>query len=395
MADNTANEGLWLPEDIWANIASFLDNDDLAKFRQLCSTTQFVGSNVVVLQPLYNRLYALDNTLPPMLPQKDTLAAFKQAFEKIHAQQQLEITYLKQHHPEKVAASEKVFQNNTNVSLQSLEATSVALDKINSAIIKKKIKLHRTFLNLSNLCITRLPVTLFLEPDYTHFWQNLTCLTCDDNQLTTLNVQKLAALKTLRCNKNQLITLNVQGLKALEELTCGINQLTVLEVQGLEALKLLYCSNNKLTTLNLQTLSKLQSLWCDKNPLKTLILTGVHANTKGKYAELEKKLLFNKLSKAQSSQARQAIISRLGPDYTPANCFKYCPIFPATLLTFNFANSAYSFASSTLSQASAFLPFFGATNTGLKRKRDEDEIDIEELSEEAENQPALKKRKKK
>ena len=487
MADNTINHNnhLWLTNDSWATIASFLDDSDFVKFKHLCKFTQFISSQAVILQPFYNRLYAIDNTLPPMLLQEeDTLAAFKQAFEKIHTQQQSEITYLTQHHPNimKKTEYEQVFQEKTTMSLKLLEAKSAALDKVNSEIIEKIIdQTSSSQLYLISRHITRLPVTLFQNPTYADFWKKLTHLSCCGNQLTVLNVQELTALQSLFCDNNQLIELKVQGLPvlqklfchnnqliklnaqglialenlwcndnqlielnvqgltalrklwcdnnqliklntqgliALEKLWCNDNQLIELNVQGLTALRKLWCDNNQLIELNVQEMTALRKLWCnnnqltglnvqgrttlehldcDNNPLHTLILTGAHAATKNKHAELERKLLFNKLRTAQSPQARRAIVRRLGTDYTPENCLKYYspPIYAEKSLTSNFANSVSCFTSSTLSQISAFLPSFATTNTGLlKRKRDQ-EIDTEELSKESDHQSDLKKRKKK
>ena len=415
--DSTKNEGLRLPNDSWTTIASFLDNDDLAKFRQLCRVTQLAGSDMYILQPLYNRLYALDNTLPPLLLKKGTLIAFKQAFKKIQARQQFEMTYLTQHHPSIMAKPEyvQVFQENTAISLQSLEAINAGLDKVNSEIIRKKINPNNTSFNLNKIRITRLPIALFQEPVYAHFWQKLTYLNCDNNQLTALNVQSLATLYRLDCNNNQLstlhikglavlrsldcsnnklTTLNLQGLTSLQGLECGGNQLTSLNVQELIALGFLDCKNNLLTTLNVSSLASLWFLDCNNNQLIDLHLTGVHKNTKNKYAELERTLLFSKLSQTESPKDRRDIICRLGDDYTTENCLKYCPVYAATLLTSASANSVYHFASSTLAQVSAFLPYFSLAGS-LKRKRDKDEIDTEKLLEESDNQPDLKKRKRK
>ena len=406
MTDNAThhNKDPWLPGETWANAASFLDNVDFARFRQLCKFAQSIGSQATILQPLYNRLYALDETLPTRLPQEDTLIAFKQAFEKIQARQQFEMAYLTKHHPVMMKKPEyiQVFQENTTESLQALEAKNATLDEINSEIIRAKINLNKPRLNLMNAHITRLPVALFQEPAYVNFWKNLIHLSCSQNKLTTLNVQKLTKLQQLWCSKNQLSTLKVQGLMALGWLSCHNNKLTNLNVQGLVALQWLACDNNQLTILNVQGLATLQRLECESNPLKTLILTGVHANTKNKYAELEKKLLFNKLSQSESSTARQAIIRRLSTDYTYQNCLKYCPIYAAKLFAFDSANSAYHFTSSALSQVSAFLPSFSfgmanhsTENTSLKRKRNEEEVCIESPSDESDNQPDTKKRKRK
>ena len=410
MADNTANEGLWLPVEAWATIASFLDHHDLAQFKLLCHATQLVGSDVFVLQPFYNRLYALNNTLDPVLSQQGALTAFKQAFKKIQAQQQSEIDYLKKYHPERMKLSEHVFQANTAISLQSLEAIHTELDNINSDIIREKIDLNSTSLNLFYARITRLPVTLFQESAYISFWRHLINLDCRNNQLTTLNVQELTTLKDLECGNNYLTSLNTQGLAALISLRCYNNQLTSLNVQELVALQDLYCNDNQLTVLNLQKLIELEDLDCnsnqlsslnvqrltaleylncDDNPLETLILTGVHTSTKNKYAELERTLLFNKLSQIESPEARQDIIHQLGDDYTEVNCLKYCPDYAASLFKIDSAT-----ANNPLSQAPVLLSFFETVNTGLKRKRDENEVDAEELSQEENLEPALKKRKK-
>ncbi len=348
----------WLPNDLWVTIASFLDNDDLAKFRQLCKVAQFIGSHDVILQPLYNRLYAMDKTLAAALPQEGALPAFKQAFEKIQAQQQREIAYLTKHHRFLMATAEctQVFQENTAVSLQSLEAKNKALDKINSEIIQEKIDVNSTELDLDKAHITRLPVSLFQAEGYVNFWQNLTRLYCRDNQLTTLNVQGLLALQTLDCESNQLTALDVQGLAALQRLNC------------------------------------------DNNPLMALNLTGVHASTKNQYAEVERSLLFKQLSQADCDEVRQEIIVRLGADYTYTNCLHYCPVYATKVFAFDSANCVYGLVSTVLSKAFTYLPSFDGNNNtpedaDLKRKRNEDAMRID-LAEESDDEPDLKRIKK-
>ena len=51
-------------------------------------------------------------------------------------------------------------------------------------------------------------------------------LFCNENQLTSLNVQGCTALQGLHCNDNQLTSLNAQGLTVLQRLLCYNNQLT-------------------------------------------------------------------------------------------------------------------------------------------------------------------------
>ncbi|UTC78996.1 leucine-rich repeat domain-containing protein [Treponema sp. OMZ 799] len=106
---------------------------------------------------------------------------------------------------------------------------------------------------------------------------NITGLSCDGNNLTSLNVQGLTALQKLSCSANKLTELNVQGLTALQELWCSGNQLPELNVQGLTALQKLECRENQLTELNVQGLTALQKLECWKNQLTELNVQGCAA----------------------------------------------------------------------------------------------------------------------
>ena len=272
-----------LPTEVWDLIASFLDEHELAQFKQVCLLFNIIGSDARMLQPLYNRLRAIDNTLPADLQTaatqagKSPLTFLKKAFEKIQAKLQQEIAYLTQHHPAMMAKIEyaEVRQQNISVSLKSLEANNAVLDTINSAIVTTHININTTELNLNNAKITRLPVALFQAAGYANFWQNLTHLSGRRNKLTALNLQGLVALQTLWCDENQLTTLNLQGPIALQSLWCTNNQLTALNLQGLVALRELSCHNNQLTALNLQGLTALQYLWCGNNQLTALNLQGL------------------------------------------------------------------------------------------------------------------------
>ena len=382
MTDNITPPAIqfWLPSDIWGLIASLLDSNELAQFRQVCQCFNAMGSQTMILQPLYNRLRAINDNLTAdlqvaaNLAQNTPSAFFKAAFEKIQARQQQEIAYLTKHHTDLMLKPEyaEVLAQNTPVSLKSLEAKNALLDTINSGIIADHININSTWLNLNGIHITRIPADLFQRADKVNFWKNLTHLSCSNNKLSTLNVQQLVALQALACNDNQLIKLNTQGLSALKALDCNNNQLTTLNAQGLVALQQLYCSNNQLTTLNVQGLVALQMLWCwnnqltilnvqglaalqmlgyNHNPLTDLNLTGVPPAIKNQHAEIEKNLLFKQLSLSTSIETRQAIIARLGTNYTYKNCFYYSPVYAAKL-----------FITDSLSLFSAYLPSFGASN---------------------------------
>ena len=127
------------------------------------------------------------------------------------------------------------------------------------------------------LAVTNLNVSSASILDMTGIeaFTNLVTLFCNNNQLTTLNVQGLTNLQYLQCSANQLTTLNVQGLTNLQELHCYSNQLPTLNVQGLTNLNWLICSNNQLPTLNVQGLTNLEYLLCSNNQLATLNVQGL------------------------------------------------------------------------------------------------------------------------
>ena len=369
----TTYHPFWLPEEIWGLIALFLDNDELTQFKQACKKFNSIGSQAIVLQPFYNRLYAIDKTLPEALPLEGAALAFKKAFESIQARQQQEMTYLTKHHPEYT----EVLQGNSMTSLKSLESSNALLDKINSEIITRRININNPILVLSKSHITRLPVMLFQTEPYVNFWKKLTVLHCSNSPLATLDLQKLVALQYLYCYNNQLIrlrvqgltklrllacynnqltALNVQGLKALQILWCHENQLTALNVQGLTALQILECYGNQLTALNVQGLVMLEKLDCDNNPLTDLNLTGVSASIKDQFTDKEKSLLFTQLRLSTSNTDKLKIIARLGHHYTYENCLYYCPVDTVKSLASDSIAQVYHLASSALSQFSVYLP---------------------------------------
>lgn len=81
------------------------------------------------------------------------------------------------------------------------------------------------------------------------YFVNLETLSCEENQLTTLNLSNNTALKYLDCYSNQLTTLNVSQCTLLTNLDCEDNQLLALDVSACTALSRLSCSNNQLRSL--------------------------------------------------------------------------------------------------------------------------------------------------
>ncbi len=102
------------------------------------------------------------------------------------------------------------------------------------------------------------------------YFESLTDLRCDYNQLTALDVSQNTALTDLSCSSNQLTALDVSRNTALTYLDCYNNLLTELDVSRNTALTELHCSGNHLTTLDISMNTALTKLYCAINELTTL-----------------------------------------------------------------------------------------------------------------------------
>ena len=103
----------------------------------------------------------------------------------------------------------------------------------------------------------------------------LTHLSCDNNQLTSLNIENNGALTELTCGNNQLTALDVTQNNALTYLSCYHNQLTALDVTHNTALTFLSCENNQLTSLDVTQNHSLAQLFCPYNRLTSLDVTQI------------------------------------------------------------------------------------------------------------------------
>jgi hypothetical protein len=104
---------------------------------------------------------------------------------------------------------------------------------------------------------------------------NLLYLSCNSNQITSLNVSGLTYLYDLDCSDNLLPSLDVSGLTNLQRLYCSNNQLPSIDVSGLTNLQWLFCYNNQLTSLNVSGLTNLKNLYCSDNLLPSLNVSGL------------------------------------------------------------------------------------------------------------------------
>lgn len=99
---------------------------------------------------------------------------------------------------------------------------------------------------------------------------SLTVLNCEQNHLTTLDVNHNTALVELNCNQNQLTNLDISSNPRLIKFRCSGNQLSVLDVSNNTALKILTCQANQLTSLDVSNSSDLDQLICLNNSLVNL-----------------------------------------------------------------------------------------------------------------------------
>ena len=91
-----------------------------------------------------------------------------------------------------------------------------------------------------------------------------------------INISDCTALIDISCDDNNLTSLDVSGCTALTELDCSVNQLTSLDVSGCTALTKLDCSGNQLISLDLSKQRALTDLDCSKNRLEEIILYKYH-----------------------------------------------------------------------------------------------------------------------
>jgi len=113
---------------------------------------------------------------------------------------------------------------------------------------------------------------------------NVESLSCEQNNLTSLDVSNNLALAELYCYDNELMNLDVSNNPALEVIECRNNNLTSLDVSNTPILKTLSCEINKLMYLNVSNNPRLRFLYCESNNLASLdvsnnpLLTELYCN---------------------------------------------------------------------------------------------------------------------
>ena len=86
-----------------------------------------------------------------------------------------------------------------------------------------------------------------------------------------MNLSGLIQLEELSCQNNQLTSLDISQQTQLKQLLCEGNQISTLDFSNNPALQKIYCGNNLLTTLDFGANPLMNDLGCRNNPNLTSI----------------------------------------------------------------------------------------------------------------------------
>lgn len=98
----------------------------------------------------------------------------------------------------------------------------------------------------------------------------LTSLSCNENNLTALDVSTNVNLQFLWCARNNLSSLDLSANTNLLNLSASENQLSSLNINGLALLRELYVTDNNLTGINTSTNPALEDYYCSSNQMTSI-----------------------------------------------------------------------------------------------------------------------------
>lgn len=111
------------------------------------------------------------------------------------------------------------------------------------------------------------------------FFENLTTLIAQSQQITNVDLSATTALEVLSLNYNSISNLDLSNLNNLVELNAQFNPLVAVNFNANTSLLRLYCSNTLLANLNLTQCPNLIELNCPDTPLTTIDLFGTKVTT--------------------------------------------------------------------------------------------------------------------
>ena len=100
---------------------------------------------------------------------------------------------------------------------------------------------------------------------YPEYCPNLVTFYCRNNNISALDVSRMASLVTLNCYTNSIPALDVSGAIKLGTLTCASNDLLILDVSNLLHLVSFSCHDNLLSALDLSHNPLVKNLLLENN----------------------------------------------------------------------------------------------------------------------------------
>ncbi|TCI84734.1 T9SS type A sorting domain-containing protein [Tenacibaculum sp. M341] len=105
------------------------------------------------------------------------------------------------------------------------------------------------------------------------YFVNIRELSCEENNITSLNLEKNTKLVKLFCgNNSNLTTINITNCPQLEDISAGNTSLNSIDLSNNTLLEELFLQNGNLTSLNVSSCTKLNYLNCSSNQIESLDL---------------------------------------------------------------------------------------------------------------------------
>lgn len=243
---------LFFPLEIWWEITSYLEPEEIANLKLVCKTfREHLSASALdsIWMPFLNRLHAIDPTISVKVPTGKVQEHFLQVIKTVAQHQHDEIDELFQtysftgNEPQEWSIDDDIIKRklkeidvvkSSQPTLVNLEKIDYLLNELNAKLIKGVLKnnLSEDHLELtSSVCyLTRIPTQIFLHPSYQSFWEDLIALDCAGQGIRFIGegIKICASLQHLDISRNQLFALP-QALASLEELLsveCANNNLT-------------------------------------------------------------------------------------------------------------------------------------------------------------------------
>lgn len=254
------NNPFGLSVEMIAEIGSYLNAQELHNFKSVCQKFNLIGAHISFLQPLYNRLRALDAGLPAILNPQQFALEFKRAVKKIKEEQKIEIKKLHDSHPNDYRNEIDALLATDATTIKQLEEINEQLNNLNRKIIDDFISCgNYTSRSSSGKLVLRLNfseklgviqseekglVTRFLMSS--HHAQNLEELYLSNSILKSICLKNYPCIKKVSLWQNlSLQSISLDKLNALESFICRYNRLlTTISVKNCDNLDQVVLSNS-------------------------------------------------------------------------------------------------------------------------------------------------------